>query len=119
MSVQEIDAYISAQSEPARSMLEHLRAQILSVVPEAQQCISYGMPGFKLDGVVVAGFAAFKNHIGYFPHSGRVIPELAADLEGYTISGKSGGVHFPLDMPVPDDLVEKLIQLRIAQATKS
>ena len=119
MSVQEIDAYIAAQSEPARSTLEHLRTQILSVVPTAEQCISYGMPGFKLNGVMVAGFAAFKNHIGYFPHSGRVIPELTSELAGYKISGKGGGVHFPVDKPVPDELIEKLIQLRIAQGTKS
>lgn len=118
MSVAEVDAYIALQPEPQRSALEHLRKQILSVVPSAEQCISYAMPGFKLDGTMVAGLASFKNHIGYFPHSGQVIPEMKDDLDGYTISGKGGGVHFPIDKPVPDELVEKLITLRIAQAKK-
>ena len=83
MSQREIDEYLAALDEPKRSTLEELRRAILDVIPEADQGISYGMPAFKVDGKVVAGFAAFKNHLSYFPHSGSVLPELADDLSGY------------------------------------
>ena len=72
MSEQEIDQYLAALDEPKRSTLEALRRSILEVVPDAEQCISYGMPAFRLQGKVVAGFAAFK-HLSYLPHSGSVL----------------------------------------------
>jgi uncharacterized protein YdhG (YjbR/CyaY superfamily) len=59
-----------------------LRRSILSVVPDAQQCLSYGMPAFRVDGRVVAGFAAFQSHLSYLPHSGDVLAEVDA-LDGY------------------------------------
>lgn len=116
MSVSEIDAYISAQPEPQRSTLEGLRRQILAVIPEAEQCISYGMPGFRVQGKVVAGFASYKNHIGYYPHSGQVFKEMMEDLAGYVVSEKGGGVKFPIDAAVPDAVIEQLIAVRMSQA---
>ena len=76
MSAQEIDDYLATLDEPKRGTLESLRTAILEVVPDAEQCISYNMPAFRVDGKVVAGFDAFKNHLSYFPHSGSVLPEL-------------------------------------------
>jgi uncharacterized protein YdhG (YjbR/CyaY superfamily) len=116
MSKAEIDAYISAQPEPQRSTLEALRKQILEVVPDAEQCISYAMPGFRLKGKVVAGFASYKKHIGYYPHSGQVFRVMMEDLDGYEVSEKGGGVKFPIDRAVPDTLIEKLIAVRMSQA---
>ena len=83
MSSREIDQYLAALDEPKRSTLETLRQSILEVVPEAEQCISYGMPAFKIQGKTVAGFAAFKRHLSYLPHSGSVLPALGEDLAGY------------------------------------
>ncbi len=61
------------------------------MLPDAVECISYAMPAFRLDGKVVAGFAAFKNHLAYLPHSGTVFPQLAEALEGYSYSdGRCG-----------------------------
>src|SRR5450755_3537623 len=73
MSQRDIDRYLAALDEPKRSTLEALRQSILEVVPEAEQCISYGLPAFKVHGKVVAGFAAFKQHLSYLPHSGSVL----------------------------------------------
>ena len=117
MSEQEVDEYLAALDEPKRGTLEQLRRTILEIVPDAEQCISYGIPGFRLNGKVVAGFAAFKNHLSYFPHSGSVLPELADDLGGYTAS--KGTLQFAVDEPLPKALVEKLIAVRRRQLTKS
>ena len=110
----EIDAYLDALEEPKRSTLARLRDTIMAVVPDAEQCISYGMPAFRLRGKTVAGFAAFKNHLSYLPHSGSVIPQLGKELEGHTST--KGSVHFPVDEPLPEGLVRKLLAVRMAQA---
>jgi uncharacterized protein YdhG (YjbR/CyaY superfamily) len=114
MSAAEIDGYLDALDEPKRSTLSQLRHDILAVVPQAEQCISYTVPGFKLSGKTIAGFAAFKNHLSYLPHSGSVFPELAKELAGYQKS--SGALRFPVDQSLPPDLVEKLIAVRLRQA---
>jgi uncharacterized protein YdhG (YjbR/CyaY superfamily) len=76
--------------------------------------MSYGMPAFSLQGKTVAGFAAFKSHLSYLPHSGSVIPQLAKETEGYTKT--KGSLHFPIDRPLPKQLVKKLLDARIAEA---
>jgi len=111
MSAEEIDDYLATLDEPKRSTLEALRRSILTAVPDAEQCISYGMPAFRVDGKVVAGFAAFKNHLAYLPHSGSVLDDLGDDLAGY--SHTSGSLHFALDEPLPDDLVRTLVDAKL------
>jgi uncharacterized protein YdhG (YjbR/CyaY superfamily) len=113
VSDREVDEYLAALDEPKRGTLEALRRTILEIVPDAEQCISYGMPAFRLNGKVVAGFAAFKNHLSYFPHSGSVLPELADDLVGYSAS--KGTLPFAVDKPLPETLVKKLIAVRRRQ----
>jgi len=113
VSEAEIDEYLAGLDEPKRSTLEDLRRTILAVVPDAEQCISYGMPAFKLRGKAVAGFAAFKDHLSYFPHSGTVLPELAEEVAGY--GGSKGTLHFAVDAPLPRPLVEKLIAVRLGE----
>ena len=113
MSKQEIDRYLAQVEEPKRSTLERLRETIANVVPEAEQGIAYGMPAFRMNGKVVAGFAAFKNHLSYVPHSGSVIPALGDEVAGYTHT--AGSLHFPVDKPLPKSLVKKLIAVRLEQ----
>ncbi|HXC19163.1 MAG TPA: DUF1801 domain-containing protein [Acidimicrobiales bacterium] len=114
MSSEEITAYVDALDEPKRSTLQQLRETILEVIPDAEQGISYLLPAFRVQGKVVAGFAAFKNHLSYLPHSGSVFPELQEELADY---GKStGALRFPIDQPLPKEIVAKLIEVRIAQA---
>jgi uncharacterized protein YdhG (YjbR/CyaY superfamily) len=114
VSKQEIDQYLGALDEPKRAMLTQLRDTIVAIVPDAEQCISYGMPAFKLRGKTIAGFAAFKSHLSYLPHSGSVILQLAKETEGYTKT--KGSLHFPVDEPLPKKLVEKLLDARMAEA---
>ncbi|HZU58434.1 MAG TPA: DUF1801 domain-containing protein [Actinocrinis sp.] len=114
MAPTDIDAYLADLTEPQRHTLSKLRADIHAVLPEAQECISYGMPAFRVEGKVVAGFAAFKNHLSYLPHSGSVLPALADDLADYTMT--KGSLHFPTDQPLPRALVRKLISTRLRQA---
>lgn len=114
MATEEIDGYLSTLEEPKRTTLRQLRATILEIAPDAEQCISYGMPAFRLRGKLIAGFAAFKNHLSYLPHSGSVISELHDDVSGYETS--KGALQFPIDVPLPKALVEKLIAVRVSQA---
>jgi uncharacterized protein YdhG (YjbR/CyaY superfamily) len=111
---EEIDQYLETLPEPKRTTLARLRQTILDVIPDAEQGISYGVPAFKINGKTIAGFAAFKNHLSYLPHSGSVFPRLRADLTGYSTS--SGSLHFGIDEPLPVPLVEKLIAERLRQA---
>jgi uncharacterized protein YdhG (YjbR/CyaY superfamily) len=106
-----VDAYLAALEEPKRSTLEVLRRTILEVVPDAEQVISYRVPAFRVGGKTIAGFAAFKNHLSYLPFSGSVLPRLADELVGY--SGTKSALHFPVDEPLPKDIVEKLIAARL------
>jgi uncharacterized protein YdhG (YjbR/CyaY superfamily) len=109
----QVDAYLATCEEPKRSTLEQLRRTILEVVPDADQTISYGMPAFKLRGKTVAGFAAFKNHLSYLPHSGSVLPALGEDLSSYAMT--KGSLHFDVDTPLPKDLVAKLVDARMRE----
>ena len=114
VSAQEIDQYLDALEEPKRAALARLRQTILEILPEAGQGISYGVPAFKVRGKAIAGFAAFKNHLSYLPHSGSVFPALSDGLVGYTTS--SGALRFPVNRPLPRPLVERLVEVRLRQA---
>ncbi len=111
MPAPDIDSYLRGLDEPERSTLEEIRRCILTAAPDAQECISYGMPAFNVGGKTVAGFAAFKNHLSYLPHSGSVIATLGADLAGY--QSTKGSLHFSVDKPLPPDLVTKLVAARM------
>lgn len=113
MSAEEIDAYLAAVPEPKRSTLEAVRRSIRAVVPDAEECLSYGMPAFRVEGKVVAGFAAFKSHLAYLPHSGDVLADLDDDLAAYDRT--AGSLHFPVDEPLPADLVRRLVEAKLAR----
>lgn len=114
MSRADVDAYLEGVEEPKRSTLAELRALLRSLLPEAEECISYGIPAYRLGGKVIAGFAAFKEHLSYFPHSGSVLPALGEELAGYSTS--RGTLRFAVDEPLPRALVERLVAVRVAQA---
>ncbi len=115
MSKNEIDQYLDGLDEPEKATLSQLRDTILAIVPTAEQCISYGMPAFKLQGKPIAGFAAFKNHLSYLPHSGSVIRTLARQTAGYEQT--KGSLHFPVDKPLSEQLVKQLIDARLAETS--
>ena len=110
------DEYLASLDPAKRAALQALRETIRDILPDAQETISYGMPGFRLRGEMVAGFSAASRHLGYYPHSGRVIDSVAAAtpelLAGLTWS--KGALRLPLDRPVPRALVQALIAERLA-----
>jgi uncharacterized protein YdhG (YjbR/CyaY superfamily) len=113
VSAAEIDEYLLAVDEPKRGTLQALRRTILEIVPEAEQVISYRVPAFRVHGKVVAGFAAYKDHLSYLPFSGSVLDQLGDELRGYTMT--KSALHFPVDRPLPKSLVRKLIAMRLDQ----
>jgi uncharacterized protein YdhG (YjbR/CyaY superfamily) len=108
-----IDDYLATVSPDRRTELNKLRKAIRSIVPRAEECISYGMPAFRLDGTVVAGFRATAKGCSYYPFSGSTLRTLAADLRGYDQT--KSAIHFGPDKPLPATLVRKLIKARIAE----
>ena len=113
MSAAEVDEYLRAVDEPKRRTLQALRDTILEIVPEAEQGISYSVPAFRIRGTVVAGFAAFKNHLSYLPFSGSVLGQLGDELHEYTMT--KSALHFPVDRPLPRKIVKKLIAVRLKE----
>jgi uncharacterized protein YdhG (YjbR/CyaY superfamily) len=109
-----IDEYLETVPEERRRALEDLRAKIRSVVSDAEECISYRIPAFRLNGVVVAGFCATSKGCSYFPFSGSTLKTLARDLSRYDQTKSS--LHFSPDKPLPTPLVRKLIKTRIKEA---
>jgi uncharacterized protein YdhG (YjbR/CyaY superfamily) len=118
MTSADIDTYLASLDPTRRAALQVLRRTILEIVPTAEETISYSVPGFRVDGVMVAGFAAWERHLAYYPHSGEVLPSLAATaphlLDGLTWS--KGTLQFPIDQPLPRALVEALIATRRASS---
>ena len=108
-----VDEYLAAVPEPARSTLNRVRAAIRSAVPaEATEAISYGMPTFRYKGPLL-GFAAFSNHCGLYPMSPAVIVAFKHELEDFPTS--KGTIRFPVDKPLPAPLIRKLVKARIAE----
>ncbi len=108
-----VSAYLSTVTGNRRKALAELRKTIRSIIPQAEECISYRIPAFRLKGVVVAGFAARAKGCSYFPFSGRTLKTLASEVRGYEQTKSS--LHFAAENPLPAALVRKLIQVRIAE----
>ena len=108
-----VDEYLKQAPEPHRSTLLALRATLREMLPQAEEVISYGMPAFKVKGKAVAGYAHFKSHCSYFPHSSSVLPELDDELADYKWS--KGTLQFPIDSPLPEELVRRLVETRLQQ----
>ena len=106
-----IDEYIAAFPEDVRKELEKLRRVIRGSAPRAEEAIAYGIPTFRLNGNLVH-FAAFKGHISFFPTSSP-IPVFKKELAPYKLS--KGTIRFPLDRPIPYDLVKKIVRYRVRE----
>jgi uncharacterized protein YdhG (YjbR/CyaY superfamily) len=106
-----IDEYIAAFPKNIQSILEEMRQTIRNSAPKAEEAISYQMPTFKLNGNLVY-FAAFKKHIGFYPTSSAV-EAFKEELSGYEVS--KGTIRFPINKPIPLDLVKKIVEFRVKQ----
>ncbi len=107
---QTIDAYHADVPEPVRSKLEQLRAAIRAAAPKAKEVISYSMPAFRGHGILVY-YAPWKQHIGLYPAS--PLKPFEAELKAYTRT--KGSIHFPLDQPLPLDLITRIVQFRVGE----
>ena len=105
------DQYLASLSEDKRASLESLRKTIRAGAPRAEECISYGLPAFRLDGRMLVWFGAAANHCAFYP--GGVVTEYAKDLKKYDTS--KGTIRFQPDEPLPSALVRKIVKARIAK----
>jgi len=106
-----IDEYIGTFPKGIQDVLQELRQAVRKAAPEAEEAISYQIPTFRLNGNLVH-FAAFKNHIGFFPTSSG-IRAFKKELSGYELS--KGTVRFPLDKPLPLSLVSRIVKFRVKE----
>jgi uncharacterized protein YdhG (YjbR/CyaY superfamily) len=104
-----IDTYIAMQPEEVQQSLEAIRQTIKAAAPQAEEVISYQMPAFKYHGALVY-FAAYKNHIGFYP-TGSGIKAFQKEIAIYKNS--KGAVQFPLDQPIPHELITKMVAFKI------
>jgi uncharacterized protein YdhG (YjbR/CyaY superfamily) len=103
------DEYATAFPAETRRILEEIRATVRQAVPEAEEVISYDMPAFRLGGKTLIYFAAWKKHIGFYPLSEKVasaVPELSA------FKGTKDSAHFPLNKPMPLELISRMTEAR-------
>ncbi|MFZ3058640.1 MAG: DUF1801 domain-containing protein [Candidatus Methanoperedens sp.] len=106
-----IDEYIAMFPKNIQDILEKLRQVIKESAPEAEETINYGIPTFKLKGNLVH-FAAFKNHIGFYPTPSAIVA-FKKELSPYKQA--KGSVQFPIDKPIPFDIVKKIVKFRIKE----
>jgi uncharacterized protein YdhG (YjbR/CyaY superfamily) len=109
---QTIDEYLAPLSNEKRVALEKLRRVIKSAAPKAEECISYGIPGFRLNGRLLVSFGAAANHCAFYPGA-HPVEAHKEELKAYGTS--KGTIRFPADSPLPATLVRKLVKTRIAQ----
>ncbi len=107
-----VATYLAALPDDKRAALEKLRATIKGAAPKAEECISYGIPAFKLNGMLV-GYGATARHCAFYLMSARTVADFADDLEGYDTS--KGTIRFAADRPLPVSLVRKLVKARIQE----
>jgi uncharacterized protein YdhG (YjbR/CyaY superfamily) len=106
-----IDEYIDAFPPKVQAILERIRKTIRKNAPDAEEVISYGMPAFRQNGILVY-FAAFKKHIGLFP---PVSGDAAIEKAIAAYAGPKGNLQFPLDQPIPYELIGRIVKLRVKQ----
>ena len=116
MTAKNIDDYITASSDRARPILRKIRSIVRKAAPDAVETISYGIPTFKLDGRTLIHFAAFKNHIGLYP---PVKGDARIDKETKPYAGEKGNLKFPLDEPIPYDLIERIVKFKVTLKRRS
>ncbi len=111
MKAKTIDEYLATLSEDKRAALEKLRKAIKAAAPKAEECISYQLPAFRLNGRMLVWFGATAKHCAFYP--GAVVEAFKSELKDYDTS--KGTIRFQPDHPLPAALVRKLVKARIAE----
>ena len=110
----DIDEYIVSFPPDTQEVLKQIRTTIKKIVPDAEETISYGIPTFNLNGTYLIYFAAYKKHIGFYPVPSR-IEEVDKEFASFKTSGK-GTIQFPLDKPMPLNLITKLVKFKVKES---
>jgi len=105
--------YFARLDEQQRAALERIGKAVLAAAPQAEECISYGLPAFRLDGKILVFLGATANHCAFYPGSGTAVDAYRDELGGYATS--LGTIRFQPDAPLPARLVRKLVRYRIAE----
>lgn len=106
---EDVDSYITTFPMPTQRKLQQLRRLVTRQVPEVSECISYNMPAYRLKSGVLVYFAAYAKHIGFYP-TGKGIEAIKEELGPYRWS--KGAIQFPIDKPLPVELIKKILRLR-------
>jgi uncharacterized protein YdhG (YjbR/CyaY superfamily) len=113
-AIPSVEDYLAAQPEAARAALLRVRQAIQQAIPEAEECISYQIPAYKLRGRAVLYFAGWKRHFSVYPATGPLLAAFAEELAAYAVH--KGTIRFPLSEPVPEALLERIARFRAAEA---
>ena len=105
------DRYLAVLADDKRAALEKLRRQIKAAAPKAEECMSYGIPGFRLNGKLLVSYGAATKHCAFYP--GSIVQRFKKELKNYDTS--KGTIRFSADEPLPAALVRKIVKARIAQ----
>ena len=109
----QVDDYLSARPTDVQQRLRRVRALILSVAPDAVEWFSYGIPGFRVHDRPFVWYAAFSHHVSLFPMTTAIRSRFEKELEGLETS--KGTIRFPLDRPLPETLIKRLVKARLAE----
>lgn len=112
-----VDAYLAGLPADQRAALARLRRQIRAAAPKAEECISYGMPAFRLGGRPLVGFSASAKHCSLFPMNGTTVAAFRSELKGFSTS--KGTIRFTPDGPLPAALVRRIVKARVAENAAS
>jgi uncharacterized protein YdhG (YjbR/CyaY superfamily) len=115
MTATSVEEYLAALPAAPRAALEDVRATLRGLVPDGVEAISYGMPSVKLRGKLLLSYAAFAKHCSLFPASGDVMVALGDELAPYFV--EKATLRFPPSAPIPRDLLERVIAVRVAEVT--
>jgi len=110
-----VDEYIAQFPRDVQQILHKVRDEIKRAAPDAVEKISYQMPGYELNGDLI-WFGAWKNHIAIYPKTPAVMDAFKEELSAY--KGTKGSIHFPLDKPLPYELIAKIVEVRVAENLK-
>jgi uncharacterized protein YdhG (YjbR/CyaY superfamily) len=110
-----IDEYMSQTSDENKRVLQHIRKLVHAQVPDVEECLSYGMPGFRMrsTGKIVLGFAINKKSLSIYPHSGQVLSTMKSDVSPWQ-SAKSA-LQFSATHPIPDDIIKEFLAVRVQE----
>ena len=108
-----IDEYLAPLSDDQRAALEKIRKTIRAAAPQAEECISYGLAAFRLNGKPLVGFGASAKHCAFYPMNGSTVAAFKKELKNYDTS--KGTIRFPASKPLPAALVRKLVKARVAE----